>query len=120
MQCEKLKVWKPEVANDEKNKDNLYLQLENSKRDDVLLIAVDYKGNKIDRGNILLVDNDLHCIIALEGIAQRIPLKTDIKESVLIYIAWQLQSTGRGHGISILDIIKHVIEAKEKSESTSH
>lgn len=83
----KLKVWSKKTAASETNEDQLFLRLVYCDDDcsDIVLIVVDIKGNRIDCGNILTIDNDYKCVILNKSISENIPLKTDILGSVLFY-----------------------------------
>lgn len=122
----KLKIWTPEVANDESNKNTIYVKLEPDKKDyDIDLIAVDYKGEKIASGNLLTIDQDLDCIILHSNINDDIPLKTDIRECLLAYPVWQLKSSGQtigmkmpsGLGAMLHEILKRPSSDKDKTEA---
>lgn len=79
-----LKIWNEEEAKNASD-DQLFVRLKNKEKTDIILVVVDKSGNEIDNGNILVIDNDLKVIYTQESINEKILLKTNLKDEVLIY-----------------------------------
>jgi hypothetical protein len=100
----KLKVWSKKQAAKDNDKNQLYLRLQAPRNDedtDIVVIVVDHKGDKINDGNLLLIDQKLKCIFTRAGINEKIPLKTDFEGNPLIYPDYVREISSGGRGIKI-------------------
>jgi len=80
----KLKLWNEENTKNAAE-DQLFLKLiSEQKNEDLLLICCDKEGKEIEGGSLLVIDQDLRAIVKLRHINEKIPLKTDINNSLLI------------------------------------
>ncbi len=105
----KLKIWKEGIEGDA---DQLYLKLVEDATD-IEMVACDKDGTTIEQGHILHVDNDYRVIILIEGISQKIPLKTDLRDSVLCCNSSEISEIVKERGMN--SIMKQMYE-KHKAE----
>jgi len=84
-----LKVWKDVEAHKDDAEDQLYLKLMDGATEGdegcIVLRAVKKDGEAIPKGNILIVSSKHNFIGTLEDINPLIPLKTDLRDEVLVY-----------------------------------
>lgn len=93
-----LKIWDESSINNTDDK-QLYLRLVNlDGDDDIMLVAVDKTGQRINRGIIMGVSLDMRAFIFSSNISDDIPLRTDIE----------------GHALSITQSRLAEIAEKEK------
>jgi hypothetical protein len=69
--------YSKKTAETAKNTDTLFRLFQ--KKGDVLLWAVDKKGERINQGAILSIDNDIKGIVIQKELNQKIDVKTDIQ-----------------------------------------
>lgn len=105
-----MKKWTKKVA-ECGDKEQIYLRLLDEKNRNLSLCAVDYKGNIIEQGTILCISNKV--LIAPQHLNKKIPLKTDLKDSALLYPSWMLPYSGS----SLMEVImaKAMMDKKDKS-----
>lgn len=76
-----LKVWSEENIKNCSD-DQLFLRLLDNDGD-IHLKAVDKSGNVITDGNLMIISSTLSCMVLMEFINQKIPLKTSIRGGIL-------------------------------------
>lgn len=85
----KLKVWSQEESDkpvEKRIKEQLFVKIESCpEHGDIHILVVDSDGNEVDRGQLLILDADLKCLIICDHISDDVPLKTDV-DGCLIYI----------------------------------
>lgn len=117
--CGEFKVWHSE-ANDPKQ---LYLKLAQIDDEQIILQVVDHKGELIRGGNLLVVDNEMGVLVALDGTNPVFPLRTDPALTPLVYTEAQMKVMTRKEkkhiAIDLTEVLgkslKDAIMAKVKS-----
>jgi|SRR5882762_6041917 len=117
----KLKIWKENaLENDTENQ--LYLKLVETNKYDMTLSVCDKTGTLLEKGaHLLYIDNDYNVIVTLEGLNDLIPLKTDIKDQLLVYEEHDVMELEKGRFMNamskdMLGQIKEKIANQEKNE----
>lgn len=115
----KLKVWSENTTD---NENQLYVRLKETDRNDIDIIVCDKTGEMIKDGNLLFIDNDFKIVILPEEMNPIIPLKTDIRGSVLVYEGNEVGSMMKERAMySFARQIKESVDEKDKAHrETAH
>lgn len=84
----KLKIWSDKETQTT-SEGELFVKLEVCPEHlDIHAVVVDYKGERIDHGHLLTIDQDLKCLIISDHVNDLVPLKTDI-DGLLLHMSEQ-------------------------------
>jgi hypothetical protein len=82
----KLKIWSKKNGENCTDDKQLFVRLiQNNNNDDIGVCVVDKKGDRINSGTIIFIDQDFKVIVSADSLSSKVPLKTDLDGSALCY-----------------------------------